>query len=147
MKLFARILPVFLIGLIINCSKSSDATVSIVGTWNGVSSNVTGCTSSSNNFNATYACPATSSNPCIKVTFGSNGSFTTEYSAIFGGSPTSSTNTGTYSIKGNSITITTSSSGQTTTETDTFAVSGSTLTITSPKNSSTGCTNAIVLTR
>jgi hypothetical protein len=147
MKLFVRILPVLLIGLMINCSKSNDATVSIVGTWNGVSTGVTGCTSSTNNFKATYTCPATASSPCIKITFSSNGNFTTEYAIVISGATTSSTNSGTYSIKGNSITITTSSGGQTTTETDTFSVSGSTLTITSPKSSSTGCTNAIVLTK
>jgi archaellum component FlaF (FlaF/FlaG flagellin family) len=147
MKLLIRILPVLLIAFMINCSKSGDAAISIAGTWTGVSIATTGCTSSSNNFSTTYACPATSNNSCIRITFTSNGSFSTEFSAIVNGTATSGTNSGTYSIKGNSIAITTSSSGQTSTETDTFTVSGSLLTITSPKNSSSGCANVIILTK
>lgn len=145
MEFITRILLVLLISFMINCSKSDNPTISIVGNWIAVSLR-TECPSS--NTTETYACPATATALCYKILFSSNSTYLMQLSGTINGVPKADTYTGVYTMKGNSIsTSATNSSGQSFTETDTFSLSGNMLTITSPKNSSTGCTNVIVFTK
>jgi hypothetical protein len=127
MKLQAKILIVLLIVSSTNCSKTSG--ISIAGTWKYTGFKASNCSISSNNVTR----PACNSN-CTVFTFTSS-SFT-EKNAVG-----TVLNYGTYSISGNSIKINWANSGS---ETDTFTLSGNTLTIINLTN---GCTNTITMTK
>lgn len=141
MKIFTRILVLFLFSSVLNCTKSTH-NISIVGTWTLVSDSATGCTSSGSNYSTTYACPANANYGCDQVAFYSNGTYSVSYTPPTGsGSPSSGS--GTYSINGNIIMI--KSLGGTS-QTGTVVLTGNTLTMTSV-SSSTSCIETTIMTK
>jgi hypothetical protein len=75
MKFFVKSLPVALVALMLNCSKSSPSLSPLIGTWTKTKTIHSGCTNSVYNNTVIYACPADPNNPlsCDQVTFNSNG--------------------------------------------------------------------------
>lgn len=108
------LLIVLMLPMATNCKKD-DPAPTIVGTWLRTGYTYTLCDQSSDN--GTYTCGGGS---CTTITFNSNGSVS------FG--PTSSVG-GTYSVTGNTLTLTLSSLGTSVTTSYPFSLTSSTLTI------------------
>jgi len=126
----------FVLLLATACSKTdSTPSPSIVGTWKLTSNVGTGCTDPANNYSD--VCTLTAAE-CGILNITSSGTYTFTVTPA-GGSP--STESGTYTTSGSTITTTGGNSG-----TFAYVVTTTTLTLTQV-NSSTGCTEVTTLTR
>lgn len=140
MKFFIKSLPVAIVTLMLNCSKSSPSPSPLVGTWTKEKTTFSGCTNSAYNSTVIYACPAAPNNPhsCDQVTFNSNG--TIEIASSYVDSNiyyNIITSQGTYSVKGTQLTETVT--GKTTNITFTMSADKKRLSTTYIA-STTGCT-------
>ena len=139
MKFLVKSLPVALVTLMLNCSKSSPSPSPFVGTWTKWTTTYSSCTYSANNLTVHYTCPPIpNSLSCEQVTFNSNGTVDIASTYIDGSSYYHvNTSQGTYSVQGNQLTETLS--GKTTNITFDMSADKKTLT-TTYKNNTIGCT-------
>ena len=137
MKRFAAIMCALVMALMFNCSKSSKPAISISGKWTVNSWTVTGCKDPTNNFSQAFECPGSLAKWCYIYTFNSNGTCAIERTAT-----STETDTGTYTIIGNFVSIAFTGSN----EGWNFVLANNTLTftITNPVD---GCLNTFVLTK
>jgi hypothetical protein len=146
MKFFVKSLPVALVALMLNCSKSSPTPSPVVGTWTKVKKINSDCTNSAHNSTVIYACPAAPNNPstCNQFTFNSNGTFeiTSSYvdSNIYFHIDKLQ---GTYSVNGNELWLTVAGM----TGISTFAISADKKTFTTTYEDTIGCTVTEVYTK
>jgi|GEM_PF-4474075 len=142
LKLPHNLFYVLLLVTVVNCKKSNDeVTPSLVGTWSVTIVTATGCINYSSNVSETFGCPATTAQDCDVITFNSDGTYTEVDTSIDSTSGATDTNNhnGTYSNKGNQLTLIEIVSGTSqASETVTFVLSGNTLTMTGPKDATTG---------
>jgi hypothetical protein len=118
-------LPVMVVILLSSCNgDDSKPTHPIVGTWKLVSDSAAGCDDPLDNYEDTYTC---TSSECITITFKRNGKFIVK--EIDDGDV--DTETGTYSISGNEITICYDDDPMDCEGPMIFSIDGATLTLTS----------------
>lgn len=143
-----------IIALLSNCSQSSDPeppAFLLEGNWTLINITSTGCSNPSlNGNNNNFACPpATELQVCSIYSFSSKNELTETLTVKYKGTLNVVTSSGTYSLKGNQLTATTTSSngGDTSTSFGTASLSGNTLIIKWSKNSSSSCETIYTLNK
>ena len=136
MRYFINIISVVLMTSMFNCSKSGNS-ISIAGRWTVNSWTVTGCRDSANNFSMPFECPGSPTKWCYIYTFNTNGT------CVVGRTATSTeTDTGTYSVTGNFVSIVFTGSS----DLWNFVLVNNTLTF-SMSDPTNGCLHTFVLTK
>jgi hypothetical protein len=148
----AVIILLMFIVILTDCSKSSDPETPILleGTWMLTSATASECNNSgSNGSNESIICPPSEDGQeCINYAFTSDNLFAVTILIHYNGSLSEGTSSGTYSLVGHKLTMTTtlnSAGGAPTTLTADVGVSGNVLTMKISKNTLNGCRNTFTL--
>lgn len=139
MKTFRFLTLIFLSVLVISCKKDEPKDL-ILGDWKGSKIVNTGCNNPENNQNLTmtdgcYTEATLGLQLCLSISFKNDGSYIVTTKTVLLGTPTTETETGTYTINGGKLKLCPSGSAC---EEGDFSVSDKTLILKS-KDSDTGC--------